>query len=341
MIRMIRFMIETVFNYGRLVTLVLLAALLAGCFARSGGTPYWAIKPVHVVRNSPIPVPRPAIKPQPPIRSAAEKPRYQPSYQSATVRTTAIGSGQVRVERGDTVYGIARTHSVPLEQFIALNNMEPPYLLQVGQVLNLPGRKTHHVARRETAYSIARRYDLDVAQLAVANNLSPPYLLRIGQTLYVPPGRTNEMTVASRPSHNLPSPPPRTGNGFDWPVAGTVISRYGVKEGGLRNDGVNIRAPKGAPVRAAESGIVAYAGSGLRGFGNLVLIRHDGDWVTAYGHNDGMLVKRGDAVRRGQMIARVGSSGGVTEPQLHFEIRRGTKAVDPATMLPRLSADAR
>lgn len=338
---MIRPMVEMGLNCGRLVVLVVLAALLAGCLAGGRGTPYWAIKPVHVVKNSPIPVPRPVFKPQPPVRYTAVKSAPKSRYQPVRVSADAVASGQVKVKRGDTVYGIARTHSVPLEQLVELNNLHPPYLLQVGQVLRLPGRKTHHVIRGETVYSIARQHDLDVAQLATANALSSPYLLRVGQVLYVPPGRTSEMAVAARPSHSLPSPPPRTGNGFDWPVAGTILSRFGVKEGGLRNDGVNIRAPRGAPVRAAESGIVAYAGSGLRGFGNLVLIRHDGNWVTAYGHNDEMLVKRGDAVRRGEMIARVGSSGGVTESQLHFEIRKGTKAIDPMTMLPHLSADVR
>jgi len=96
---------------------------------------------------------------------------------------------------------------------------------------------------------------------------------------------------------------------------------------------VNIAAPRGTPIRAAENGVVVYAGNELRGFGNLLLIRHDGGWMTAYGHAEELLVKRGDRIRRGQIIAKVGSTGNVTSPQLHFEIRRGTRAVNPREFL--------
>ncbi|MBM3542503.1 MAG: M23 family metallopeptidase, partial [Alphaproteobacteria bacterium] len=102
---------------------------------------------------------------------------------------------------------------------------------------------------------------------------------------------------------------------------------------GLRNDGINISAPRGTPVRAAEGGIVAYAGNELRGFGNLILVRHADGWVTAYAHTEDILVRRGERVERGQEIARVGRSGGVADPQLHFEIRKGGEPVDPIAHL--------
>ena len=108
-----------------------------------------------------------------------------------------------------------------------------------------------------------------------------------------------------------------------------MISGFGATGKGRHNDGINIAAPRGTPVKAAENGVVAYAGNELRGFGNLLLIKHDGGWVTAYAHNEALLVRRGDRVRKGQTIARVGSSGGVSTPQLHFELRRGKNAVDP------------
>ena len=128
------------------------------------------------------------------------------------------------------------------------------------------------------------------------------------------------------------------GQGFLWPLRGKVLSRYGSKQGGLRNDGINIAAPRGSKVRAAASGIVAYAGNEIRGFGKLVLIKHEGDLITAYGHNSDLLVRRGDVVQKGQVIARVGTSGGVDVPQLHFEIREGRKAVDPKKLLPARDA---
>jgi murein DD-endopeptidase MepM/ murein hydrolase activator NlpD len=131
----------------------------------------------------------------------------------------------------------------------------------------------------------------------------------------------------------IPAPPPRAGGKFLWPVQGRTIAGYGRKKNGLHNDGINIAAPRGAPVQAAENGVVAYIGNELRGFGNLILIRHAGGWVTAYAHNAGFLVRRGDTVKRGQVIARIGSSGNVATPQLHFEIRKGARSVDPTRFL--------
>ena len=113
------------------------------------------------------------------------------------------------------------------------------------------------------------------------------------------------------------------------PVRGPVLSGFGAKAKGLRNDGINIAAQRGAPVMAAEHGVVAYAGNELRGFGNLLLIKHANGWITAYAHNDTLLVRRGDRVERGQRIATVGATGNVRSPQLHFELRRGRIAEDP------------
>ncbi|MDQ7247717.1 peptidoglycan DD-metalloendopeptidase family protein [Dongia sedimenti] len=125
-----------------------------------------------------------------------------------------------------------------------------------------------------------------------------------------------------------------TGKGpFVWPVQGKVIGAFGSSTEGLKNDGINIAAPSGAPVVAAADGTVAYAGNELRGFGNMILIRHDGGYVTAYAHNASLLVKKGDKVKRGQTIARVGQTGAVFGPQLHFEIRKGTQPVDPMSFL--------
>ncbi|HRC27652.1 MAG TPA: M23 family metallopeptidase, partial [Alphaproteobacteria bacterium] len=139
---------------------------------------------------------------------------------------------------------------------------------------------------------------------------------------------------ASRPyPATLSDPPPRAGGAFSWPVRGRLLSAYGPKKGGLHNDGINIAAARGTPVKAAENGVVVYAGSGLQGYGNLVLIRHRDRWVTAYGHMDKVHVRKGDVLRRGQTIGTTGSTGSVDSPQLHFEIRRGTKAINPKPLL--------
>ena len=134
-----------------------------------------------------------------------------------------------------------------------------------------------------------------------------------------------------------PTAPAATGNGqFGWPVQGQVISKFGATADGLRNDGINISAPAGAPVVAAADGVVAYAGNELRGFGNMILIRHADGWVTAYAHSDALKVKEGDLVKQGQTIATAGKTGNASQTQVHFELRKGKEPVDPALHLPAL-----
>ena len=116
---------------------------------------------------------------------------------------------------------------------------------------------------------------------------------------------------------------------FLWPVRGSIVSGFGAKPGGMQNDGINIAVAPGTPVRAAENGVVVYAGNELRGFGNLVLLRHADGWMSAYAHLDEIGVERGAQVQRGQGIGKSGQSGGVTSPQLHFELRRDGRPVDP------------
>ena len=120
---------------------------------------------------------------------------------------------------------------------------------------------------------------------------------------------------------------------FRWPVRGKVITSYGAKTNGKANDGINLAVPEGTPVKAAEDGVVAYAGNELKGYGNLVLVRHANGYVTAYAHASELLVKRGDPIKRGQVIAKSGQSGEVASPQLHFEIRKGSTPVDPLQFL--------
>jgi murein DD-endopeptidase MepM/ murein hydrolase activator NlpD len=120
---------------------------------------------------------------------------------------------------------------------------------------------------------------------------------------------------------------------FRWPVRGKVITSYGAKTNGKSNDGINLAVPEGTPVKAAEDGVVAYSGNELKGYGNLVLVRHSNGYVTAYAHASELLVKRGETIKRGQIIAKSGQSGEVGSPQLHFEIRKGSSPVDPLQFL--------
>lgn len=157
-----------------------------------------------------------------------------------------------------------------------------------------------------------------------------------------PPAAPEPAPAEAKPAEKLAALPPATvsSKGFLWPVRGRVISTYGTDSEGTHNDGINIAAPAGTPVLAADAGEVAYAGNELKGYGNLILLKHAGGFISAYAHNESLLVKRGDKVVRGQPIAKVGATGAVAQPQLHFEIRRGARALDPTEYLPVAAATA-
>jgi murein DD-endopeptidase MepM/ murein hydrolase activator NlpD len=299
--------------------------------------------------------------------AGCEADRAAPVHLFGGTVDAAPGAGAIMVRGTDTVWNIAERYRLPMRGIIDLNNLAPPYHLQDGQRLLLPPPLEHKVGAGDTVTGIARLYGVSAAQLAQLNNLSAPYALREGQSLRLPetyhkrldstpvtaqavvkpaasPHRTNAMakkqkngllpaeTRTQRTASKTTVAPPVRGE-FVWPVRGKVISTYGEKPGHLYNDGINIAAPKGAPVVAASDGTVAYVGNDLAGYGNLVLIRHANGIVTAYAHMNGMNVARGQAVRKGQAIGTVGSTGTVASSQLHFEVRRGMNSIDPAKYL--------
>ena len=315
--------------------LVLLSLAVGGC-AANVEVPYAQIQPIYQVRNAPIPVPWPANKPVSGGQAVAVTSTEPVLYTPSGGASEAIVGRSVTVQRGDTLYSISRILGVELKALIDANNLSAPYNLRQRQVLAVPASLNHTVQRGETTYGISRRFGVDMTSLVRVNHLRAPYNLYLGQRLKIPVSRTTPVATAT-PTNNgaVASLPPREGSQFIWPTRGAVLSSFGPKDGGIHNDGINIRAVQGAEVQAADAGVVAYAGQDIKGFGQLLLIRHDGGWVTAYAHNDALLVGRGERVRRGQKIANVGTSGGVTTPQLHFEVRRGTRAVDPIRYLTR------
>lgn len=336
------------------------AFLLASCgpsashWAKSDKTASGRPKTAIFAPNTPRPFPVPRRKPgasYPPSAApaAAPVPKAAPVARSSGYRK-ASGYRKIRVRKGDTVYAIARRHGTSPKAIITANSLRRPYALKVGQRLRVPAARTHVVAKGDTGYSISRLHGVDLSALMRMNRIGRPYRLRVGQVLRLPRQTRAPVAVAQRRSASParassprkpapPPPPPRSGAGFAWPAHGKVISAYGPKAGGLHNDGINIRLESGTPVRAADAGTVVYVGNELKGFGNLVLIRHTGGWVSAYGHNQAVLVGRGEQVRRGQTISRAGATGSVKEPQLHFELRKGSRAVDPKQYLPKLSAE--
>jgi murein DD-endopeptidase MepM/ murein hydrolase activator NlpD len=284
--------------------------------------------------------------PAPVVYGTKTSPGNSPGTQvAAPAKAVSVSSGSYRVAAQETLYSISRRSGVSLGALISANKLQPPYRLRRGQTLHIPSLRYHKVTAGETLYSISRRYRVSVYTLARGNNLALPYSIRSGQRLALP--GTNKavrapktQTAAVKPRRAQPKrkpvrtkPPARSGSRFAWPVQGRVISRFGVKPNGLHNDGINIAVKQGTAVRAADNGVVVYAGNELRGFGNLLLLRHQGGWLTAYGHNQALVVKVGDIVRRGQRIARSGATGNITRPQLHFEVRKGRRAVNPARYL--------
>jgi len=276
----------------------------------------------------------------------------------------AVASGSVTVAVGDTLYAIARRRDVAIRSLIEANRLTPPYTLIPGQRLAVPSLPEYRVAEGDTLYRISRCTGVDMAVLSRLNGIAPPYLIAAGQRLRVPPPtrapecpERGQVVVAAAvpppppppvevvpvvatpippPTPGPPAEPPALAGGrFLWPVEGPLLAAYGRQASGRQNDGVNIAAPAGAPVRAAQNGVVVYAGNELRGYGNLLLVRHAEGWTSAYAHNARLLVGRGATVSRGQVIAEVGQSGNVTRPQSHFELRRGAEAVDPQKHLAR------
>ncbi len=247
-----------------------------------------------------------------------------------TVRSK-IAKSRVRaktyeVRPGDTIYSIARSHGIDQKSLARANEISDTGHISPGQTLTIPGGRSKTVQKRlrakPTKIAVKTSQRTRVASL---KNAPIPYpTSKPKQTLKPTPRKTR---VASL--RKLPKPTARSKSHFRWPVRGRVISSFGKKSKGVHNDGINIAVPFGTSVKAAENGVVAYAGNELKGYGNLILIRHSGNWVSAYAHNSKLLVQRGDKIQRGQIIAKAGKSGSVTQPQVHFELRKGSKPVNP------------
>ncbi len=272
-----------------------------------------------------------------PIRAIIVANEMSPPYQLTVGETLVIPRPLVHVvQPGDTAYGVSRRYGVDLTEMVRLNDIPPPYTLVPGQRLAMPGGILR-ASLGENGEPDATTTPEERAQTAAPDPAEPAVAAATSRTAAEPESEaaapTRQEAALPLPRGSIPQPPPRAEERFLWPLEGQIVARFGSRSDGVHNDGINIAAPRGTPVRAAENGVVAYVGEELRGFGRLLLIKHDDGWVTAYAHNDSILVRRGDTVRRGQVVARVGSSGNVARPQLHFEVRRGTRAVDPLTVL--------
>ncbi|MBS0212668.1 MAG: peptidoglycan DD-metalloendopeptidase family protein [Proteobacteria bacterium] len=271
----------------------------------------------HVVRRTPE-IRSPARAAQPPAHHA--------------------GMDEVVVVRGDTLYGVAFRNGMDFRELAAINGIGPPYTIYVGQVLRLRGA---HAGATRTPVPVAA---IPVRESPPVRRLPPP-----SESVSFPPSTP---AMATSPQHPQPVPNPRTedvssstpsaailpadtatvgGIRWRWPASGALLERFA--PGDATRQGIDIAGHAGDPVAAAADGVVVYSGSGLVGYGELVIIKHSDEWLSAYGHNRKRLVSEGQRVRAGQPIAEMGSTG-ATHDELHFEIRRNGRPVDPLQYLP-------
>jgi len=251
-----------------------------------------------------------------------------PALAAPASKPVAAGPSVHVVNRGDTLLSIARRNHVPVAELARANSLDASAKLKLGQKLTVPGAKTAAAApAAQPAAQPAAALTAPATRTAALAG-SPPQSARLAQAttkVEEAPATAEAPVKANEATGALPT--------FRWPVRGKVITSYGAKTNGKSNDGINLAVPEGTPVKAAEDGVVAYSGNELKGYGNLVLVRHSNGYVTAYAHASELMVKRGDTIKRGQIIAKSGQSGEVGSPQLHFEIRKGSSPVDPLQFL--------
>jgi murein DD-endopeptidase MepM/ murein hydrolase activator NlpD len=251
-----------------------------------------------------------------------------PAARPAAVATATPPSVHV-VNHGDTLLSIARRNHISVAELTRANHLEPSARLSLGMKLVVPGGKTAAAVPPVAApVTVAGAQPIaapaaPVTKLAAADTPQKARLAQAAPNAEEP--AVQSPVKAAEATGALPT--------FRWPARGKVITAYGAKSNGKSNDGINLAVPEGTPIKAADDGVVAYSGNELKGYGNLVLIRHANGYVTAYAHASELMVKRGDTIKRGQVIAKSGQSGEVQSPQLHFEIRKGSTPVDPLQFL--------
>ncbi len=249
-----------------------------------------------------------------------------PHSPAPTIGAPATSSSQhVHViSPGETLMGLSRKYHKPLGAIAKANNIEPHTMVKVGDRIVIPGVAPQAAAKPAAPASLTQAPKSPSAPKVASVPAAPaaaPSAAMVTPAAHDPePPKAKADVTAAMPS-------------FRWPVNGRVITAFGPKPSGQQNDGINVSVPEGTPIKAAEDGVVAYAGNELKTYGNLVLVRHSNGYVTAYAHASEIMVKRDDPVKRGQIIAKAGQTGSVAAPQLHFEIRKGSTPVDPAPFL--------
>ena len=312
---------------------------------------------------------RPAPRPGPVQAYPTARPAWEARPAAADARTVVASTYVARP--GDTLARVAERTGASSGAIARANALSPPFAIEAGQRLSIPGGRYHTVHPGEAGIAIARAYGVEWSRIVAANDLAEPFVLRVDQRILIPGTPIDSNRLAERaaaftldvddiltggepaPSRNqsparpvttptrvLPptaivTAPARLRGGFVWPVDGSIARRFGPGAPGQRNDGIKIAVAVGTPIRAAADGVVAYVGDGIAALGGLVIVKHGDGWTSVYGHASRLLVQRGQAVKQGQTIALSGDTGFADRPEVHFELRKGRVPVDPQSELPR------
>ncbi len=327
-------------------------------------------KPKPVVENKPAIKPKvePKVEPkaEPVVKEKPKDvPKETPKESPKEKVDVRVPVKTIKVEKGDTLYSLSRRYAVPVNDLAVMNNLSAPFALRVGDSLRVPDLaervpvkkdvapkvepvkvqpKTETKPKEQAKTSVKKETKSQTktqtkSESKTKTQAKPAQKTtektnqkKVAETKKTTDKKTTEKKVAPAKTET-PKIAARSSSKFSWPVRGKILSNFGAKDGGLYNDGINISAAFDSTVSAAENGVVAYAGNEVRGMGNLIIIQHSDGWMTVYAHLNSMSVRRGARVSVGQKIGTVGQTGKVSVPQLHFEIRNGTKAHNPINYL--------
>ena len=249
-----------------------------------------------------------------------------------------------KVKKGDNLFSISRRFNISIQELIKVNKIQEPYKIFPNQSIFIPKNKMHVVVKGETLYSISRYYETTVFTLAKYNNIKNVNNIKVGKELIIPKRSEKIKKIDTKKwdsnfkkkkieNTKIVVPRDKKTSKFIWPVKGKLLSKYGKSKEGFYNDGINIDSKKGTKVMSSQAGKVIYCGNEIPGYGNLILIKHSKNWITAYAHLNEVFTEKGKKVSKGEIIGSVGNTGNVRSPQLHFEIRKGKESVNPLKLL--------
>ena len=298
---------------------------------------------------------------------AKEKPKETMKESPKEKPEVRVPVKTIKVEKGDTLYSISRAYAVPVNDLAVMNNLSAPFALRVGDNLRVPDLAERVPVKKDVTPKVepakvqpksetkpkeqakpkakteTKSQQKSQPKTESKNQTKPAQKTtekanqkKVTETKKTTDKKTEKKVETKKVAPAKTETPKivaRSSSKFSWPVRGKILSNFGAKNGGLYNDGINISAAFDSTVAAAENGVVAYAGNEVRGMGNLIIIQHSDGWMTVYAHLNSMSVRRGARVSVGQKIGTVGQTGKVSVPQLHFEIRNGTKAHNPINYL--------